>query len=692
MSTTTAPAREDIPRRLPDGSTLLRSWTYRDGRGTFVLVVGRYSGAAGKTYRPYHAVNGSWVPGYGAGPRPIINRRKLDQAPDTETAFIVEGEKCAFALATLGILATTSPGGAMQARQADWSPLERFPKVRILRDNDQPGERYAADVRDMLAGLPGSRHVETLVLADVPDHGDVCDWIAARLPEWDGFAVIPEEHRARLRAELEQAMDACAVSAPVVEVAERPEPIPLRRAIGECDAVPLDALPAMVADAVHGIAGAVQVHPALALNCALAAASVAVQAHADIVLDGRRMPPTLFLQSVVETGGRKSSADAVALAAHRHCESEWAAQYGHDKHAYECALKAHNVAVKDAERKHQSKGREAIQHALEAIGAPPEAPMEPYLLTGNVTVEGIARMLRYGRPSIGIFSDEGGQIVGGHAMQSDNMLKTLSELSSFWDGRGGVRTRAGDGVAPMFGRRCALHLQMQPDVFRVLMGQRIASTQGFMPRCLIAWPPTLRGTRKYQGTDALEQPGIVRFLNRMSDILMNPLPLTEDRVYGLQPRELPLSPSAKDLFIGFYDTVETQNGPGGPLDAIHGWASKAAEHALRIAGVLELTENLDAPAISPECMTGGIALAEFYMGEVARVAGVAAVPPEILLAEELLEWLRGRQEEIFTSKLIMQFGPSQIRDAETVSRIMGILTAHGYTQVVPGRKQWKLYR
>jgi hypothetical protein len=478
-----------------------------------------------------------------------------------------------------------------------------------------------------------------------------------------------------------------------VEVDGGPERIPLRRAVGACDVVPLDILPAVVADAVRGIAAAVQVHPALALNCTLAAASVAVQAHADIVIDGRRMPPTLFIQSVVETGGRKSSADAVALAEHRRCESEWAKEYSIDKHSFECALKAHSVAVKDAERKHQSKGRDAIQHALEAVGPPPVPPLEPYLLTGNVTAEGVARMLRYGRPSIGIFSDEGGQIVGGHAMTSDNLLKTLSELSSLWDGRGGVRTRAGDGVAPMFGRRCGMHLQMQPDVFRVLMGQRIASTQGFMPRCLVAWPPTLRGTRRYQGTDAFEQPGIVRFLERMGDILRRPLPFADDPVYGLQPRELPLSPAAKNLFVGFYDSIEEQNGPGGPLDAIHGWCSKAAEHSLRLAGVLEMTQNLDAPAITPESMTGGIALAEFYMGELARLAGLAAVSPDILLAEEVLEWMRNREEEVFTPTLMLTLGPNQIRDAETLHKIMRMLSSHNYiveTNLGRGRWEWRL--
>ena len=57
--------------------------------------------------------------------------------------YFVEGEKCAYALQTLGFQTVTFLGGCGRMRQIDWSPLEGAQKVIILPDHDKSGREYA---------------------------------------------------------------------------------------------------------------------------------------------------------------------------------------------------------------------------------------------------------------------------------------------------------------------------------------------------------------------------------------------------------------------------------------------------------------------------------------------------------------------------------------------------------------------
>lgn len=91
--------------------------------------------------------------------------------------WIVEGERCADALAEFGILATTS-GGADSADSADWSAL-RGRSVVIWPDNDPAGRSYGERVASALAGI--AQDVRTINAAGLglADKGDVVDWLQA---------------------------------------------------------------------------------------------------------------------------------------------------------------------------------------------------------------------------------------------------------------------------------------------------------------------------------------------------------------------------------------------------------------------------------------------------------------------------------------------------------------------------------
>jgi len=73
-------------------------------------------------------------------------------------------------------------------------------------------------------------------------------------------------------------------------------------------------------------------------------------------------------------------------------------------------------------------------------------------------------------------------------MNSDNAVSTLAGLSKLWDGKPLDRVRAGDGATKLYGRRLSFHMMVQPAVVELLMGNPMAQDQGFLSRCLIAYP------------------------------------------------------------------------------------------------------------------------------------------------------------------------------------------------------------
>jgi Protein of unknown function (DUF3987) len=82
--------------------------------------------------------------------------------------------------------------------------------------------------------------------------------------------------------------------------------------------------------------------------------------------------------------------------------------------------------------------------------------------------------------------------------------------------------------------------------------------------------------------------------------------------------------------------------PDGPLAALRDVAGKAAEQAGRIAGVLQIVDDVSARAVEADAMTRACELATWYLNEAARLASESLVPPVVRDAQTLLAWLHGR--------------------------------------------------
>src|ERR1700730_8142606 len=78
---------------------------------------------------------------------------------------------------------------------------------------------------------------------------------------------------------------------------------------------------------------------------------------------------------------------------------------------------------------------------LAFLGEEPEKPLSPFLTSGDLTMEGLAKNWQAAHPSLGVFTAERGTFTAGHGMNDNNRLRTAAMLSELWDGKPVKRIR-----------------------------------------------------------------------------------------------------------------------------------------------------------------------------------------------------------------------------------------------------------
>jgi hypothetical protein len=152
-------------------------YDYTDEAGCLRFQVVRLSDKAFYQRRPDG--KGGWINNLGALPRLLYRlpelHRDMAENPDA-FVYIPEGEKDVDAVRALGLIAVCNPGGAGKWK-AYYNEALRGRRVVVLPDNDDAGRGHARQVGQHLQGVAAS--VQLLELPDLPQGGDVSDWLAA---------------------------------------------------------------------------------------------------------------------------------------------------------------------------------------------------------------------------------------------------------------------------------------------------------------------------------------------------------------------------------------------------------------------------------------------------------------------------------------------------------------------------------
>jgi 5S rRNA maturation endonuclease (ribonuclease M5) len=184
---------------------VVATYTYRTAEGEPYLQIRRLEP---KGFPQFHLEGGKWVPGKPSGPKVPYRLPELLKAADS-TVLVVEGEKDADRLASLGFHATTASEGAGKWT-ADLNEWFKGKRVYILPDHDDAGHKHAQLVARNLYGV--AAEVRVARLPRIHDTEDVSDWMDRRdgsadelielmraAPVWTPEPVIEEPGRKLFR-------------------------------------------------------------------------------------------------------------------------------------------------------------------------------------------------------------------------------------------------------------------------------------------------------------------------------------------------------------------------------------------------------------------------------------------------------------------------------------------------------------
>ena len=615
----------------------------------------------------------------------------LNTVRDDEPVYVVEGCKCAFALHLLGLPAVTSSNGSSSASRSDWTSISDVNEVIILPDNDASGLKYAEDVASILSSGANTT-ISIACLSGLESNGDIVDWIQQRLPDWDGYSELPLDAVDILREVLLEEIKKVRI------IHEVPEQVEIEEKVDARPEYPIDALGSILGDITRVIAASKQAPLSLCANSVLGAASLAVQGRANVQMDGMQIATSLFLITIARSGERKSSTYNLALDPHRKIQQIWMKEFKEEERQFkirhELWEKAKSNILRDTSKKYNKfdvgQKYDAQRADLEELGAEPEAPMRPILITGDPTIESLQRQVAEHYPYMGLITSEGAQFLGGFSLSNDNSVRTASALSSMWDGGELSVLRINRDPICCDDTRLTLHLMAQPDVAKAFVGDKRMKDQGILNRCLYSDAETLIGSRMYKSSHPQMTDAFKAFESRIFTIMERQKAFYREQIPKVE--SMSVTPEAKELWIDFFNECERESGKGRRYESMQGYTSKVGENCLRISGVLEIFDSKESLEISQKSMSNAIRLMRFYLAEAEHLLGAVETSSD---ANELWEWIRNKRsnpESPLTGTELAKNAPNKFRDKKTYVRLMQELESEGKAQLIPSKKgiRWKV--
>ena len=459
---------------------------------------------------------------------------------------------------------------------------------------------------------------------------------------------------------------------------------------------PLDALPAAVRCAVQEVAGFVKAPIPLIATSALAALSLAIQAHTDVErADKLTGPSSLFLLAIADSGERKSTCDSFFTKAIRDYEERERVlakpvlkDYKADIEAWDGKRGGIKEKIRQlAKEKKPTAEMESAMRNLEHDK--PKPPRIPRLTYADATPESLAYSLAMEWPSGGVVSPEAGIVFGSHGMGKDSVMRNLATLNQLWDGNPlRIDRRTSDSFSVQ-GARLTMALQVQETTIRAFFDSTkgLARGTGFLARFLVSWPASTQGTRNFTEAPA-NWPALATFNNRLTAILNRPAPIDDDG--ALSPAMLKLSPEAKAAWVTFHDAIESELSTGRELYDVRDVASKTADNAARLAALFHTFTGSIGP-IDIEAMESAARLTYWHLTEARRFLGELAMPAELAnpmrLESWMLDYCRRERTDSVPTRDVQRCGPGGLRDKAAFKEAVTELAELGRARLVQDGKK-----
>lgn len=680
-----------------NGKHLRHVWTYLNAESDTIGHVARFDDDTGKEVVPFFKQNGEgWKAGGADTPRPLFGIDILAKVEPSCPVFVVEGEKAAAALQSLGVVAITSPGGSKAASRCDWSLLNGRTSVYLLPDNDEPGEGYAKDVAAILAALEKPPAVSVVRLPNLPPAGDVVDWLKAILSDasidWDELAPVPNALNLREKISKTATKNAEPVPDEWIKpsASQWPQPIDLSTA-------ELPEWPEVLPEAAQGFATALsrstETPPELAGLMVLSILSAAAQGKFHVRLkDDYIEPVNIWACVALPPGSRKTAVQSAAAAPLTQWEREQHEQLKDEVLRAESELLTEQDFISQL-RKQASKAKGEEYHALKMELADleanlPEVPTIPRVWTQDVTPEKLSALMEENEERMTLLSDEAGifdTLAGRYSSGVPN-------LDLFLQAHAGSSVRVDRGSrASVFLRSPALTLGLspQPEALRGLADKPGFRGRGLLARFIYALPPSNLGHRSLEGQPV---PDAIKDKYHLLVATLLDMPAVVDD--GEQKAHvLKLCPEALEAWHRFALTVEVGMCEGGIFEHITDWAGKLPGAVARIGALFHIARHANLRPweleISAEDIEAAITMADALSAHALAVFDLIGADPALDTARTVLRWVKRKGLQKFTFRDCHYAHKSRYKRAADLEPGIDVLIERNYirqrTEKVPHR-------
>lgn len=682
---------QGIPEKFKD-KPRRHVWEYRSNQGEILGYVARFDDGEKKEIVPYfkRGNDHGWQHGSATEPRPLFGLDVLNQADLKRGVFIVEGEKAAAALQSLGLVAITSQGGSNAAHKTDWKPLYGCKTVYLLPDNDEPGQAYVKDVAAILMSLDKPPAITIVRLPNLPPAGDVVDWIASQINDWDGYESIPkniiddgtllDKFKTIVKQHGEPVPDEWIAKSTEKNAGNWQVPISLESA--QLPPWPDDVFPSSIQDFVSALSKSTETPPELSAMMVLAAISAAAQGKYQVrVKQDYFEPVNVWACAALPPGNRKTAVQMAATAP----LTKWEKLQREKLEPAIRKAQADDTTMRERisyMRKEASKAKgaafEQLKKEIADIEANlPEIPTAPQIWAQDVTPENLGTIMADNNERMAILSDEAGifDILGGRYSGG------IPNLDLFLQGHAGSTVRVNRGSRPpvfMEAPALTFGLSPQPDVLRGLTGKPSFRGRGLLGRFLYVLPLSNLGYRTLD-VSPIPQEYIARYKNILTGILNH-------EMTGSKEEPLPhILEIAGDALIGhqhFASKVETGMREGGTYEHLTDWAGKLPGAVIRIAALLHITRHAYVKPwekeIGIEDMSAALRMAEVLSNHALAVFDLMGADPALDGARVVLRWIKREGKPEFTFRDCHYAHKSRYKRSAELEPIMEVLIERHY--------------
>lgn len=456
------------------------------------------------------------------------------------------------------------------------------------------------------------------------------------------------------------------------------EPEPLEDTNPTPTRYPIEAWQGVLRQAVEAIAYHAQVPLAMAGQCILGALSTIGQRYINAPMGHEHKPACLYLITEGESGSGKTQANKYS----HYSITKW------EKNAYQLFVErlqeweADRNALKGGERTHYE--------------ATVPKPTNESMIVTDATIEAVLdKFIIDGLPNQSWTTSEAGQFLNGHSMKSNTAGNALSSLTSVWSGDpvSRLRSQRGKNAIPFtnaYDARLTLDIMGQRVILEPALNDPLMNGQGFLPRCLIACPESLIGSRQWATPERMNQspyddPRLLAYWARC-DILLDPpqTEITRD-ITGKEVRfNMPFADQqARQTLANFQDEIEGRQAKGRALEYLRAFASRMAENASRIASLMAFFDCQK--SVSVDYLERAFMLVEYSIAE--RLRYLDAKPTEKTDSQKLIDWIVKQCKVKGVTQLSYadtqsKVNPKHLRAKANFELCINVLSDKKYIQVI----------